>query len=1453
MKRILTLTNGVGPDRDVVVTADVTATIGSVAARLGGAAGAHGGPPVPRTLRAVFPDRPQALLLDPAATVHESSLRSGCRVEVVPVTDRRPGDDLEDAPAPVRGMPGAVCGMRGAVRGVPGASGPSAAGSGWASGSDGTAGFSRSPRVEPAHRGRQFTLPEIPVPGEPPRFPVLAVIAPVILGAVLFLVTEQPSSLVFLALSPAIVLGTWIDNRVQGTRARNRERERFDRSLALVRDELEAERDHEVAARIAESPDPAAVADAMQARSPLLWTRKPEHAAFLEVRFGTGPQPSRSSAQLPSRNAGSGDDWNRVQALADEFAVVEPVPVVERFERAGAIGVAGAGTTAADAARSIVVQLVGLHSPADLVVTAFAGGDTTSAWDWLKWLPHVDSAHSPLRASGLVRDGTDAAVLLADLEGLVTRRRPAGRARQVRSRIPEGHALDQEHGASVDRLPATPAVLVIVTAEAPADRARLVTLAEEGPDDGVFVLWLAPTLQALPVVCRTYLDADELTGTGVVGFVRSGQAIPLRAINRVDSITAARVARAIAPLQDRGARVLDETDLPHSVSFVGLHDGDVTGDPAVIVRRWAANDSLVAAWRQGVAREPGGIRAVVGQGPSEPLTLDLRAHGPHALIGGTTGSGKSEFLQTWIMSIATEYAPDRVTFLLVDYKGGAAFAECVGLPHTVGLVTDLTPHLVRRALTSLRAELQHREALLNEKGAKDLVTLEQRGDRDAPPALVIVIDEFAALVSEVPEFVDGVIDVAQRGRSLGLHLIMATQRPSGVIRDSLRANTNLRVALRVADEADSVDILGIPDAASFDPATPGRAAAKLGPGRVFDVQTAYLGGRSDAIGAAEPDIEVQDLHFGPGQRWAVATPVRPNATLGRDIERLADTIARAADDQRLELPRRPWLDQLPDVVDIAMLPPSHGATLVVGLVDEPEAQRQTPFTLDLDAVGNVAVLGTGGAGTSTLLRTIAIAASSTAREHPVVVHGLDCAGRGLAILESLPTVGSVITAPDDERVTRLLAELTATIADRSARFAEVTAGSLSEYRAATGRRDARIIVLIDGMGAFRNEYEFRDGGAVFERVVAIAAAGRALGVHLVIAADRSGAFPTALQANIGARVVLRLAGDVEYAAADVPTDVLVGAVPGRALVGVHEVQVAVPGGSADLVRQAATVDGIGAFLRAHGVRDVPAVSRLASLVPAAHLPPSVGGRPTIGVSGESLRAIGIPTDGMFVVTGPFGSGRSSTMRTLIRSVRATSPSLVPYLIVGRRSSLRTATDWAEASTDSEGAGDLATRLSTRLERAEPAAAAPVPDADGAQPFIVIENVGDFEGLPAESQVARLMKAARRAGAFVLAEADTVTAPSAWQLFSELKTARAGIALQPEETDGLTLFRTAFPRMTRADFPVGRGIMVDGGRLARVQVAFTPEGAAVSGPAVAVPGSAAAVPGSAAAKPGPAAA
>ena len=234
------------------------------------------------------------------------------------------------------------------------------------------------------------------------------------------------------------------------------------------------------------------------------------------------------------------------------------------------------------------------------------------------------------------------------------------------------------------------------------------------------------------------------------------------------------------------------------------------------------------------------MRAPIGIGPSGPLELDLVEHGPHALIGGTSGAGKSELLQSIVAALIHEYPPTRLTFLFVDYKGGAASVVFNDVPHTVGYVTNLEASLSLRALTSLRAELNHRMRLMEGK-AKDLAEMIERYPDEAPPSLVIVVDEFATLVKEVPDFVAGVVDIAQRGRSLGVHLILATQRPSGSVNDNILANTNLRISLRMLDSIESKTIIGVGSAAEIPLPLKGRGFAKLGPRDLIEFQSAFTG------------------------------------------------------------------------------------------------------------------------------------------------------------------------------------------------------------------------------------------------------------------------------------------------------------------------------------------------------------------------------------------------------------------------------------------------------------------------------------------------------------------------------------------------------------------------------------------------------------------------------------
>ena len=223
------------------------------------------------------------------------------------------------------------------------------------------------------------------------------------------------------------------------------------------------------------------------------------------------------------------------------------------------------------------------------------------------------------------------------------------------------------------------------------------------------------------------------------------------------------------------------------------------------------------------------------------VAIDLVRDGPHALVAGTTGSGKSELLRTMVASIAADAGPDDVTFVLIDYKGGATFDACRDLPHTVGVVTDLDERLAARAIRSLDAEIRRRERALRDAGAVDLADYRRAPRRDgrAPlPRLVVVIDEFAALAVELPTFLSSLVGVAQRGRSLGIHLVLATQRPAGVVSDDIRANTNLRIALRLNDRHDAIDVVGSAAPAALPRSLPGRAVLRLGPEELVTFQTA---------------------------------------------------------------------------------------------------------------------------------------------------------------------------------------------------------------------------------------------------------------------------------------------------------------------------------------------------------------------------------------------------------------------------------------------------------------------------------------------------------------------------------------------------------------------------------------------------------------------------------------
>ncbi|WP_244301272.1 FtsK/SpoIIIE domain-containing protein [Leucobacter insecticola] len=1323
----------------------------------------------------------------------------------------------------------------------------------------------RAPRVDPRFPATERELPAPPAPAKPSRIPMLAMLAPMLMGGAMFAITRSPMSLMMVAFSPMMMIGSWIDNTIGGKRKLRKETETFQETIDAERSELIELRQQEIAVRSAETPTLTEVAAAIAERGSLLWTRRPEHRSFLEIRFGNGALPSRTEVKLPSRGESAKEQWDRLRRIEQEFSEAEPVPVLERFDRCGSIGVAGDLHWAEGAARSLIMQLVGLHSPAELSLACFAGPAHAASWSWLKWLPHVDAVNSPIPSWQLAEDPAGSTRLIMALEGLLeTRKAQIGAGATLRSHLETDTRNDAEHGEAVNRLPVIPAVLVLVLDDGQVDKSRLIALAESGPDAGIHLLWVTRTPAELPAACRTFLEVSQAQGR--VSFVRSGTVVNLSYLEYLEQAVATDLARRLSSVADASDRILDESDLPKAVNLRDLSPVDILGGPAPILQSWASTGSLTAQWQRGTERQELKLAAVVGQGPTDPAVIDIRAHGPHALVGGTTGAGKSEFLQTWIMSLASQLSPDRLTFLLVDYKGGAAFAECVDLPHTVGLVTDLSPHLVRRALTSLRAELHYREELLAQHGAKDLITMERRSDPAAPPVLLIVIDEFAALAGEVPEFVDGVIDVAQRGRSLGLHLIMATQRPAGVIKDNLRANTNLRVALRMADESDSSDVIGVKDAAFFDAETPGRGAIKVGPGKMGHFQTGYLGGRLGTE-SRDPEVEIASLEFSESAPWNIPPEPQRSGVSSmkplRDIERLRDGIVAAAQQARLAQPRRPWLDALPAVLDLAELettPVSGEASsdaVVFGLRDEPASQSQRVTILDLEDSGNVAFIGAGGTGKTSALITVAASLSSGAVKHPVEIYGIDGGGGALDVLAALPTAGAIAPLSDIELTTRVLQHLLDLIAERGPRFAAARAGSLSHYRRSGGSATApRVVLMLDGFGAFRQATEgFGGHSSPFQMLSDIMMTGRSVGVHVVLTSDRAAGIPSSMTSSLQKQYVLRLANVHDYGHLGVKGDALEEAPPGRALLAgdADEIQIAILGGNPELSEQAKALEALAARLQHEGVTPATEIRNAPEVVPLSELPVSAGGAPVFGINTQTFAPLTLPTSGLGVVSGPPGSGQSTAVlacaEAVARWVSGQGEDCERVLLTFNAEGLRSRGVWDRTATGEDEVRTLAEQLVVALG-GKPVAksggltggligggliggsalpvGAPAGESDpeplefpspGARGVIVVERPSDAEGTAALPTLVALAKTARKADVLVLFEFEQGTGSGVWDLFTALKQPAWGLSLQPDDGESQTPFREYLGRVKRADFPPGRGFMVQSGKATPAHVAM----------------------------------
>ncbi|BBC36185.1 Cell division protein FtsK [Streptomyces graminofaciens] len=957
------------------------------------------------------------------------------------------------------------------------------------------------------------------------------------------------------ALLGAVAL--FLSQRGKAQRTRRTQRERYLEYLEELREEFGTEeRERRQLARVL-NPPPEALYDLV--RDPArLWERRRQDPDFLRVRVGTGDVPVAELAI--GQNQGGvltpPDPFmlNEARALLARYSVANDCPLTVPLDRAGDVSVVGDREGVLRVARALLVQVAVTHAPDDVAVALGVPGDRLADWEWAKWLPHV--------LDGQEHDGPVAARRIAPGLAQLARHfrhelgRRASYAAEVRRGLADRGALrmtsrmlvvSDEYGETADELPLPDSAVGLA-------------------DMGVTVLHLLEEQVHEPdqVSVRITVRGDQI----LVEDLRADQ--HMTAGGTSDDVTPAGaegLARLLAPLRLSAESAAEGTPVTGPVDFPGLLGID---DPAVL--------DLARLWAPRGEREF--LRVPIGlTDRHEPVLLDLKESselgmGPHGLCVGATGSGKSELLRTLVLALVATHSPEDLALVLVDYKGGATFAPFTELPHVAGVITNLENQagLVERVHSSLAGEVKRRQQVLKDAGnVADIghyaaLRATERPDLAPLPHLFVVIDEFGELLTAKPDFIDLFLSIGRIGRSIGVHLLLSSQRIEGGKLKGLDTYLSYRLGLRTFSADESRTVLDTTDAFHLPP-LPGFGYLKVDTSTYERFKAGYVSGayRGPALALEADDTPLAWPY--PTYNTLGGAPVdnagaEPRATKRETgptvMSVMVDQLASAA-----RPVRRIWLAPLPDAIalDTAAGPvqvDERGLRLArtpgpmrvpLGVLDDPARQWQGDWVLDLTvAGGHAAVIGGPQSGKTTLLRTLALSLATTHTPAEVAIYGLDLVGGGLSALSGLPHVGGIAGRADRERAARTIAEVRTMLVEREELFREHGIDSVDQLRRLRGQGELRelgstdIVLIVDGFGALRDEFAELD-----DAVVDLLKRGGGYGIHVVGGMLRWNDVRIATQSMFGTRVELRLNDPSDSSVERKLSETLSADTPGRVL------------------------------------------------------------------------------------------------------------------------------------------------------------------------------------------------------------------------------------------------------------------------------------------------------------------
>ncbi len=1025
--------------------------------------------------------------------------------------------------------------------------------------------FKRPPRPEPPPVPPTLKLPDLDsrqsqLPLRPPTWATFAV--PLAMGialAVLF----SPYMALFALLGPAMAVTTWLEGRGRSKKEGKQRHKKFKTILADCETFFHEAAAAEVQRRRFEHPDPAETLRWAELATSRLWSRRNTDHGFLLLAVGRHHEAWQPAVQIGekaqqaartdanSRNSNSvvestsGESkptktrhskkakTSKNLALADEVAKLfkamiplQDVPLAVDFSR-GTVGIAG--VSGASVLRWVIMQAVCRFGPADLELV-IPGASTLAqldqSWDWLNWLPHVKSTAVD---SKILANGASSVNGASPVNGVS----PAGGASPA-------NGVSPANGASLDAGRRKHTWLIFLQ---PPKQLPLLP-------QGISAVILSPTTAELPPACEVCIEVLDGLGRGTVrktsfppaqGEAPAGlSATEIKAVS-LDGIrqqTAANSARRLArwedPLEAKPGKFI-----PEQITLAELL--------RVESPKGFSGQQLSQIWAQ--SRQSGSFVAPIGSAEDGLVCLDLPTAGPHALVAGTTGSGKSELLRCIVVSLAIAVEPERLNFVLIDYKGGSAFDICSELPHVVGLVTDLDEHLGERALTCLRAELAYRERFLRSAGVSDVAHL--AAGQPGLPRLVVIVDEFASLANELPTFLESLVGIAQRGRSLGVHLLLATQRPAGVVSPEIRSNTNIRIGLRMLDSLDSQDVLGTAVASDIPQGKPGRGYIRVGAGEAQPFQVASVSSTTSSSHCAPVEVR----HFKPVTSRAVM--VSSSSHDSTDLTHFIRSAKQAWELRGSAELRCPWPEPLPEKIAFHTLAeqlkqhlesPSASLAVPLGLADLPKEQTQRYFYWQ-PCDSNLFCLGQPDSGAGEAMLSAALLLCQAARPKELHLHGLNFGAAGLSKLAALKHAGTIASQSEPEKCIRLLDFL----------FAE-----LAERQAASYRQVPKLVLLIDNLGALWHFLEAERQFQRLEKLIRLAIDGTSWEMSILATAESLAAVSRRMLSSASQQLLFQMPNELDYSLAGVNPGRKAGVnpagklIPGRAFLAASGIEIQTP-------------------------------------------------------------------------------------------------------------------------------------------------------------------------------------------------------------------------------------------------------------------------------------------------------